>query len=153
MNCNNYRGICVTCLIIDICFKRKWQLFVADIDFSKAYDRVSFRVPRNKLMLSLKRHSYNFMIFLFCNNGNAKGYKSILQDWFLGLRPANERRRYKVTPSFIGWEQTWNQPCSVITIVTGVWQGSLSPYFFKINLILQFWLQTEQNLLKSSTYC
>ena len=28
----------------------------------------------------------------------------------LGLRPANERRRYKVTPSLIGWEQTSNQP-------------------------------------------
>ena len=24
----------------------------------------------------------------------------------LGLRPSNERRRYKVTPSFIGWAQT-----------------------------------------------
>ena len=24
----------------------------------------------------------------------------------LGLRPANERRRYKVTPSLIGWDQT-----------------------------------------------
>ena len=29
----------------------------------------------------------------------------------LGLRPANERRRYKVTPSLIGWAQAWNQPC------------------------------------------
>ena len=28
-----------------------------------------------------------------------------------GLRPANERCRYKVTPSLIGWAQTWNQPC------------------------------------------
>ena len=28
----------------------------------------------------------------------------------LGLRPANERRRYKVTPSLIGWAQTKNQP-------------------------------------------
>ena len=27
----------------------------------------------------------------------------------LGLHPANERRRYKVTPSLIGWAQTWNQ--------------------------------------------
>ena len=27
-------------------------------------------------------------------------------DDILGLRPANERRRYKVTPSLIGWEQT-----------------------------------------------
>ena len=27
----------------------------------------------------------------------------------LGLRPANERRRYIVTPSLIGWAQTWNQ--------------------------------------------
>ena len=24
----------------------------------------------------------------------------------LGLRPANEKRRYKVTPSLIGWAQT-----------------------------------------------
>ena len=29
----------------------------------------------------------------------------------LGLCPANERRRYKVTPSLIGWAQTYNQPC------------------------------------------
>ena len=28
----------------------------------------------------------------------------------LGLRPANEKRRYKVTPSLIGWAQTYNQP-------------------------------------------
>ena len=32
----------------------------------------------------------------------------------LGMRPANERRRYKVTPSFIGWAQTSNQPCKLI---------------------------------------
>ena len=31
----------------------------------------------------------------------------------LGLHPANERRRYKVTPSLIGWEQTENQPCNI----------------------------------------
>ena len=29
----------------------------------------------------------------------------------LGLRPANERRRYFVTTSLIGWAQTLNQPC------------------------------------------
>ena len=28
----------------------------------------------------------------------------------LGSRPANERRRYKVTASRIGWAQTNNQP-------------------------------------------
>ena len=28
----------------------------------------------------------------------------------LGLCPANERRRYKVVPSLIGWAQTYNQP-------------------------------------------
>ena len=39
----------------------------------------------------------------------------VMDDMFtgqiLGLRPANERRRYKVTPSPIDWAQTWNQPC------------------------------------------
>ena len=28
----------------------------------------------------------------------------------LGLHPANERRRYFVTTSLIGWAQTWHQP-------------------------------------------
>ena len=31
----------------------------------------------------------------------------------LGLCPANERRRYKVTPSLIGWGHTWNQPWDI----------------------------------------
>ena len=31
----------------------------------------------------------------------------------LGLHPTNERRRYKVTPSLIGWAQTQNQPCDI----------------------------------------
>ena len=31
----------------------------------------------------------------------------------LGLRPVNERRLYKVTPSFIGWAQTYSQPCAL----------------------------------------
>ena len=30
----------------------------------------------------------------------------------LGLRPANEIRRYFVATSLIGWVQTWNQPCN-----------------------------------------
>ena len=29
------------------------------------------------------------------------------------LHPANERRRYKVTPSLIDWAQTDNQPCII----------------------------------------
>ena len=32
----------------------------------------------------------------------------------LGLRPANERRRYKVTPSLTGWAQVENQPWDLI---------------------------------------
>ena len=31
----------------------------------------------------------------------------------LGLRSANERGLYKVTPSLIGWAQTYNQPCKI----------------------------------------
>ena len=31
----------------------------------------------------------------------------------LGLHPANERRRYKVTPSLIGWAQTYNKSWDV----------------------------------------
>ena len=31
-----------------------------------------------------------------------------------GLHPADERRRYKVTPSLIGWAQTYNRPCKTL---------------------------------------
>ena len=34
----------------------------------------------------------------------------------LGLRPANERRRYLVTTSLFGWVQVWNQPWTHIFI-------------------------------------
>ena len=33
----------------------------------------------------------------------------------LGLSPANERRRYKVTPSLFGWALTYDQPCIAYT--------------------------------------
>ena len=32
--------------------------------------------------------------------------KAMYSELIVGLRPANERRRYKVTPSLIGWVQT-----------------------------------------------
>ena len=43
-------------------------------------------------------------VVLSCGNLPQK-----LPGLILGLRPANERRRY-VTTSLIAWEQTWNQP-------------------------------------------
>ena len=33
-------------------------------------------------------------------------WQASLSELILGLPPANERRRYKVTPSLIGWAQT-----------------------------------------------
>ena len=36
---------------------------------------------------------------------------SLLSGFILGLRLTNERRRYFVTLSLIGWVQTFNQPC------------------------------------------
>ena len=46
----------------------------------------------------------------------SKSLFDAIEDWwwhtglFLDLGPANERRRYKVTLSLIGWAQTLNQP-------------------------------------------
>ena len=45
----------------------------------------------------------------------------------LGLHPSNERRRYKVTPSLIGWAQTKKQPCNICgapTIIMNIWTHS-----------------------------
>ena len=50
----------------------------------------------------------------------------------LGLRPANEKRRYKVTPSLIGWAQTYNQPRdSIWYLIYTDWHES-DDYFLHI---------------------
>ena len=56
----------------------------------------------------------------------------------LGLLPANERRRYFVTTSLIGWAQTKNQPCKLAS-----WSISAVPqcydaefYLWPVNLLL-----------------
>ena len=45
-------------LIMNYCFKRKTKLFVAFVDFSKAYDRV----PRNRLIHTLRQLGCGFMM-------------------------------------------------------------------------------------------
>ena len=62
---------------------------------------------QKKCIKRRKSHVYN-------KNKLASGYvfhwgynaKHIVAVLILGLHPANERRRYKVTPSLIGWTQT-----------------------------------------------
>ena len=60
-------------LIMNMCGKKKWKLFVAYVDFSKAYDRV----PRNRLLHTLKRLGCGFMM-LFAIAAMYKVTKSIL---------------------------------------------------------------------------
>ena len=55
-----------------MCAKKRWKLFVAYVDFSKAYDRV----PRNKLLGMLKRLVCGFMM-LFAIGTMYKVTKSI----------------------------------------------------------------------------
>ena len=38
-------------------------------------------------------------------------WRAYITGLILGLCPANEGRRYQVTPSLIGWAQTLKQPC------------------------------------------
>ena len=60
-------------LIIKVCRKKKWKLFVTYVDFSKAYDRV----PRNKLLHTMKRLGCGFMM-LFAIAAMYKVTKSII---------------------------------------------------------------------------
>ena len=62
---------------------------------------------------ALKWHLYrNPALVIYSINGDlhfrfdAIDYSCMNSGLILGLRPANERRRYKVTPSLIGWAQT-----------------------------------------------
>ena len=47
----------------------------------------------------------------------------------LSLRQSNERRRYKVTPSLIGWAQTYNQPCIYMERRSLYWDGALATLY------------------------
>ena len=44
------------------------------------------------------------------------GYTRYKIGLILGLRPANERRRYKVTASLIGWAQTYISPVKDMSV-------------------------------------
>ena len=51
----------------------------------------------------------SFHAYIYINLSLAPVYTPLYHMYtglILGLRPANERRRYKVTPSLIGWAQT-----------------------------------------------
>ena len=50
-------------------------------------------------------------LLALCEGNPPRTHKEpVISGLILGLRPANERRRYKVTPAVIGWVQTQNQP-------------------------------------------
>ena len=45
-------------------------------------------------------------------------FRTPITGLIVGLRPANERRRYFVTTSFIGWAQTYSRPCDYIHYIS-----------------------------------
>ena len=53
----------------------------------------------------------------------------------LGSRPANERRRYKVTPSLIGWAQTLNQ----LENIHHLCQPCMQPSFVHLRNLQNWW--------------
>ena len=57
-----------------------------------------------------------------------KSWYTEMSGLILGLHPANDKHCYKVTPSLIGWAQTWNQP----------WKCYPKHHTFYTNLTLVF---------------
>ena len=55
------------------------------------------------------------MTMVKCGTKSREVYTSKIKNTglILDLHPANERRRYKVIPSLIGWAQTWNLPRNI----------------------------------------
>ena len=52
----------------------------------------------------------------------------------LCMCPANERGRYSVTPSLIGWAHTQNDPCT-----SSWWKRSLNPSGTEIRILWETW--------------
>ena len=64
----------------------------------------------------------------------------------IDLRPANRRRRYKVTSSLIGWGQTWNQPC-----IDCAWKASP---ITEAALLPVKWLHCQEtHFIRSTQHC
>ena len=57
---------------------------------------------------------WNMLFKEMWHTDGAVGSAVAITRLILGLCPANERRHYKVTPSLIGWAQTYNQPCIML---------------------------------------
>ena len=70
-----------------------------------------------------------YIVFLKIKHGECHGISGLI----LGLCPANERHRSKVTPSLIGWAQTENLPC--------IWcfGGARNQVISKHNIDRVFW--------------
>ena len=47
-------------------------------------------------------------------DGPDPAWRGYISELIIGLRSANERRRYFVTTALIGWAQAYNQPCCTI---------------------------------------
>ena len=89
-----------------------------------------------------------------------------LSGLILGLRPANERRRYFVTASLIRWAKTYNQTCSIDDLLhmcilyfdslcrlwKGLWQWNMHPCHFVVRWSNPlFWL-LRRDLLQYVLY-
>ena len=57
-------------------------------------------------MLSIILWNYIKINIMLCWFHTKEYFGSGIAGLIMGLHPANERRRYKVTPSLIGWAQT-----------------------------------------------
>ena len=60
----------------------------------------------DKEQFQAKRTFVETVLWESCKHSNILANCKCKSGLILGLRPANERRRYKVTPSLIGWSQT-----------------------------------------------
>ena len=79
------------------CISRHFS--VVNLDINK-YNCIFTQIPYTYTLMSSAK------CYPFCLSLNALTLVMLI----LGLHPANERRHYKVTPSLIGWVQTYYQP-------------------------------------------
>ena len=63
----------------------------------------------------------------------------------LYMRPANERRRYIVTSSLIGWMHTQNDPCMcvILRLYYGLMANCAVPSYMYLVWQAKYWLQNS----------
>ena len=123
-------------LLLFLMKAERYTLTTLDIFTSKTIKKQTVQTP--SIWVSCGKHGgYKSIVSLMPQSRN--NYKTSTSGLILGLRPTNERRRYFVMTSLIGWAQASNQPCTCLQNIIWCCVCHGNWYPVKYSVLSKFW--------------